>query len=146
MWSRRLLLLALVPALLALAGCGGPDIAFDATGGDYTSDTLQTYLADANLGGLDDMDVAEAPEARRTMLAGLRSRGDAASEVADLLTRGFPDGIAAVPVRAEAATVDGGEVWLVVEVWGDETGPLTHRRLWVFNRSDGSVITALSLR
>jgi hypothetical protein len=120
---------------------------FDPEGdAEYTLDELESYTAEADASPTDGVDVSEAAEVREELLVELRTSGDDGAAVATMLTDGFPPETASVPVLAEAAVVDGQDVWLVVEAWGDDEGELTHRRLWVFDQKDGALVHALSVR
>jgi hypothetical protein len=143
---------AILPAvaflIVGLASCSSaPELVFDPDGeAEYTLEELEEYTAEADPAPAEGVVVSEAAETREQLLIELRTRGDEGRELATMLTEGFPPETASVPVLAEAAFVDGQEVWLVVEAWGDEEGELTHRRLWVFAREDGTLVHALSVR
>jgi hypothetical protein len=51
-----------------------------------------------------------------------------------------------VPVLVKGAAMDGSAVWVVVETWGDRTGALSHRRVWVLTREAGDVLYYRSWR
>jgi hypothetical protein len=140
----------LMSALLAtaLASCGSaPELVFVSDGdAQYSLEELEAYTTEADVSPAEGVVVAEAAEVREELLVDLRTRGSEGEALATMLTAGFPPETASVPVLAETAVVDGQDVWLVVEVWGDDEGPLTHRRLWVFDREDGSLVHALSVR
>jgi hypothetical protein len=142
------MLLASVLLTTALAACGSaPELVFVPDGdAQYTLEELEAYTSGADVSPAEGVVVAEAAEVREELLVDLRTRGGEGEALATMLTEGFPPETASVPVLAETAVVDGQDVWLVVEVWGDDEGPLTHRRLWVFDREDGSLVHALSVR
>ena len=140
----------LAAALLVsgLTSCSsGPELVFNPEGDtEYTLEELEEYTADADTSPAGGVDVSEAAGAREELLIELRTSGDEGTALATMLTDGFPPETASVPVLAEAAVVDGQDVWLVVEVWGDDEGELVHRRLWVFDQEDGTLVHALSVR
>jgi hypothetical protein len=83
---------------------------------------------------------------RGQVLADLRTRGELGQRAADLLTVGFPERTAAVPVLVRASAVDGVDAVIVVEAFGSQGENLTHRRLWVFDLASGAVLRAASFR
>lgn len=97
-------------------------------------------------GALDDLSPAEAPVTRARLLSDLRTRGEHGTAAAELLTKGFPDETAAVPVLVRFCSVDGTAAVVVVEAYGTDGKGLPHRRLWVFDRAAGTVIRASSFR
>ena len=143
--GRPLAVLAALAVCLLLVGCGArADLTFTMEGGSYSAADLEPLLAAADLGATARVATSEAPDVRIEVLAQLRQEGDDAIALADTLTSDFPVDVAAVPVAVEAATYEGEPAWIVIEAWGDEDGALTHRRLWVFSKSDQSVLAALS--
>ena len=138
-------LVSLACATILVAGCGRiPTTDFVADGGSYTGESLRETLTEADLSGFAKIETADASAAREDALVGLRRRGDDASDVATLLTRGFPERTAAVPALVEGAEFEGVEAWVVIEAWGEEGGSLTHRRVWVFDRSSGQILWSAS--
>jgi hypothetical protein len=87
----------------------------------------------------------EAAEARQEALANLRTHGEAAADLADVLTSEFPTDVLAVPYAVEHGTLDDRDAWFVFEAWGEEGGDLSGRRVWVFSYDDFSVIAAQSI-
>lgn len=88
---------------------------------------------------------SDAVALRNRTLAELRSRGDEATALADLLTRGF-SASRGVPVHVEATSVDGQPAWIVIEVYGPDGGTLDRTRLWVLSRPDGAVRSSATYR
>jgi len=147
MIRKSMALLAAGVALCVLMACSPRlELVWEPEGGTYVTDDLQELLEDADLGSASSVDAADAPALRKDLLVDLRAQGEDASFVADLLTTGFPPDAAALPMRIEGANVNDTETWLVFEAWGETTGLLSHRRLWVFDRKNGNVIQALSKR
>jgi hypothetical protein len=107
---------------------------------------VETIAKEADLSPADGIDVAHAPDARVDVLVWLRGRGSAGERTATLLTEGFPERTAAVPVLVRIAEVEGVRSIIVVEAVGAASGPLTSRRLWVFEYSSGRVVRASSYR
>ena len=148
---RRFWLPALMVAAAAaagmLAGCG-PQVETTVTdnGGAYTIAEVQRAASSMNLGDVARLKTDDAPEARNKALVRLRTHGKLGAAVADLLTREFGSKTRSVPVSVESAAVDGVDAWIVIEAAPGATGRLTTRRLWVFDRSDGSVIQSASYR
>jgi hypothetical protein len=144
----RPVLAALALALtLAVAACSGPfSVTFEPAGPPLTtaqSDRLADTTSTRSLSGTKE---ADAPALRETVLSDLRTRGQAGVRAADLLTIGFPESTAAVPLIVRACAVDGVDAIVVVEAFAGRTGDLTSRRLWVFDRSSGDVLHAASFR
>jgi hypothetical protein len=77
---------------------------------------------------------------------GLRATDEDGRRVADLLTKDFPADTRSVPVLVEAAQVAGRDAWIVVEAYATEGERLSGRRLWVFDRTDGAIITSSAFR
>ncbi|PKQ19576.1 MAG: hypothetical protein CVT66_09330 [Actinobacteria bacterium HGW-Actinobacteria-6] len=146
--SRRPLtpLMALLSIIVLISGCSKAGLEYIPAGGTYTMQDAQSAAAVASLDSVRDVMTADASALRTDRLTDLRSNGDEASALADMLTVDFPSEIAAVPLRIEAATVDGTSVWLVIEAWGDEGEVLTHRRLWVIDKTTLEVIGSSSYR
>jgi hypothetical protein len=80
------------------------------------------------------------------VLSDLRTQGGFGERAADLLTVGFPDQTASVPVLVRGCSVDGVDAILVVEAFGSAQSMLVHRRLWVFDRATGELLRAASVR
>jgi hypothetical protein len=135
----RGLTIALAVLTLVVAGCGSRvDISFDESGAPLARQ--------ADLSPAEGIDVAHAPDARVDVLVWLRGRGSAGEHVASLLTVGFPERTAAVPVLVRVGDVDGVRSVVVVEAIGDASGPLTWRRLWVFDYATGGVVLSSTYR
>jgi hypothetical protein len=133
--------------LLPAAGCApGPQIPFVRSDKSYTIAQAEEYARSIPLGTISSTKTDQATEARSKTLAALRMQGSEAAKVADLLTKGFPVQSRAVPVRVEAATVDGRPAYIVVEVTGRPGGTLTSRRVWVFDASSGAVMGSASFQ
>ena len=146
--SRRplTLLMALLSIIVLASGCSKAGLEYIPAGGTYTMQAAQTAAAEVSLDGVREVMTADASALRTERLTDLRANGDEASALADMLTVDFPSETAAVPLRVEVATVDGVPVWLVIEAWGDEGEVLTHRRLWVIDRTTLEVIGSSSYR
>jgi hypothetical protein len=85
-------------------------------------------------------------DARVDVLVWLRGRGSSGERAASLLTKGFPERTAAVPVLVRVAKVDGVRAVIVVEAIGETNGPLDARRLWVFEYSSGRLVSSSTYR
>jgi hypothetical protein len=139
--------LAILVIVVAAAGCGSPvKASFDESGDPLTLDEVETLARLADLSLADGIDVAHAPDARVDVLVWLRGRGSAGERTATLLTEGFPERTAAVPVLVQVAEVDGVRSIIVVEAVGAASGPLTSRRLWVFEYASGRVVRSSTYR
>jgi hypothetical protein len=145
-WGLTLAFTVLALAV-ATAGCGSAvDASFDESGGPLSLDDAETIAQQADLSPADGIDVAHAPDARVDVLVWLRGRGSAGERTATLLTEGFPERTAAVPVLVRIAQVDGVRSIIVVEAVGAASGPLTSRRLWVFEYASGRVVRSSTYR
>ena len=93
-----------------------------------------------------DVTADEAPDVRQSALADLRTNGDDAARLADVLTAEFPADVLAVPYEVERGAYDGEDAWIVFESWTSEGAELTGRRVWVFAHDDLSMLAAHSVR
>jgi hypothetical protein len=130
--------------LVALAGCRSAAVEYIPEGGTYTLAEVQERATSFDVRDADELTTAEASAERVDRLVYLRKQGDRAAALADALTTGFPTDNASVPVLVEHATVDEREVWVVVEVWGEPGGRLTHRRLWLLDYGTLDVVNSSS--
>lgn len=143
---RTVLFFAVLALALLLAGCSKTVLEYIPSGGTYTLADVQKTASEVPLDEVDHIATADAPAARAEQMLELRAKGSDASALADALTRDFPSDTAAVPVRIEAATVDGSEVWIIIEAWGDKDGTLSHRRLWLLDQDTLQVTGSSSFR
>jgi len=143
----KLPIFVIVSAILAcvtLAGCDTGTLEYIPNGGVYTMTQAEDMASSVSLKDVDNMKTEQGPGLREKALLELRAEGTESSQLADALTRDFPSGVTSVPLRVESATVDGADVWLVVEAWGDAKGTLSRRRLWVLDRSTFTVLASSS--
>jgi hypothetical protein len=130
---------------LAVTGCARPyALAVEETGAPLTSAQAEQLAAASDISPLASVSATDAVAMRTTALKDLSARGAFGARAAELLTIGFPEKTASVPVLVRGSTVDGVDAILVVEAFGSEGGMLVHRRLWVFDRSTGAVLRAAS--
>jgi hypothetical protein len=133
--------------LVTVTGCAaGPQVTFVRSGASYTVSQAEENGRATALGAASAIKAEQATEARQKALAALRVQGTEPGIVAEFLTRGFPAQSRAVPVRVEAATVEGKPAYIVVEATGRPGGMLTSRRVWVFDAASGAVIGSASYR
>lgn len=138
--------LALALAFAATA-CSAPfSVALEAFGPPLTTAQADRLADTTGTGAVSGISKADAPALRETVLADLRTRGQVGVRAADLLTIGFPESTAAVPLIVRACPVDSVEAIVVVEAFAGSAGSLTSRRLWVFDRATGDVLHAASFR
>lgn len=109
-------------------------------GGSLTSKQVDELASAADLSRVSDVDIEHAPDVRTDVLVWLRGKGSDGDRAASLLTRGFPDRTAAVPVVVEIAEIDGVRSLIVVEAAGGMDGQLTLRRLWLFEMQSGKLV------
>jgi hypothetical protein len=133
-------------AALVLTGCVPAKPVFDLSGAPLTVAQAESLAKSADLASVASVDVAHAPQARQRVLADLRATGATGDRAATLLTKGFPPDAASVPVLVRVGAVDGRTCLIAVEAWGDASGALTHRRLWLFDFGTEQLIKAGSYR
>lgn len=145
MRSYRYVLILVLLAALAVPACAAQArITYIPEGGDYTTEDLPDALNDPAPRSISRVAADDAPAIRQEVLADLRTHGDEAARLADVLTSDFPAGTAAVPYAVEIGTFEDEPAWIVYEAWGEAGEPLTLRRVWVFSRDDLSVLAASS--
>jgi len=147
--GRRPILVAVAIALtLLLAACAPRpfSLKFEPSGAPLTETAAKQLAASTGIGALASVATTDAPALRGKVLEDLRTRGALGVRAADLLTQGFPPRTAAVPVLVRVCNVGDDDSIVVVEAFGDTGGTLTHRRLWVFDRTSGTVTFAASFR
>jgi len=134
--------------VLALSACAAKPFAlrYEPSGAALTSKAAEELAATTDISALSKTTADEAVDLRAEVLAQLRAKDEAGARAADLLTQGFPERTAAVPVLVRLSSVDGTSAVVVVEAFGDDDGTLTHRRLWVFSLESGAVLRAASFR
>jgi hypothetical protein len=140
----RVALSLLCASALVAAGCCAGTLVFEPNGAPLDMAGAEQLARTADLGPASGIDVGQAPEARTRVLTDLRTRGATGDLAASLLTRGFPERTAAIPVLVRACTVDGRSAIIVVEAYGGATGALTRRRMWIFDAKSGEIIRASS--
>jgi len=138
------LLGSVILVCIALGACAGSTLEYIPNGGVYTITQAEDLASRVSLAEIENVRTSEGPTRREEALLELRETGDEGSLLADALTRDFPSGATSVPLLVESASVDGREVWIVVEAWGDEDGTLSRRRLWVLDRSTFVVLASSS--
>lgn len=144
---RRLTLCFVLLAMVSVAACASPSrVNFIPEGGSYTAESIASALDASEPGRTAKVETAEAPSVRQESLADLRTNGDDAAALADVLTSEFPTDVAAVPYTVEKGTYEGEPAWIVYEAWGDAGGSLSYRRIWVFAYDDKAVLAAHSVR
>jgi len=132
---------------LAIGGCsGGGTIEFIPDGVTYSLEDVEATARSIDISSVADVAADEIESTRQDYLTDLRGYGEQAGDVADTLTSDFPLDTLAVPVRVEAAVVDGQDVWLVFEAWAEDGGTLAHRRLWILDRDTLTVTDSMSFR
>ncbi len=144
MWFAALAF-AMVAAALT-AGCAGAPVSWVPDGANMTSAQVDELAKTADLSSLGTVALADAPERRTTVLVWLRRQGADGERAATLLTTGFPDRTAAVPVLVELATVDGVRCLVVVEAAPGIDGELTAKRLWLFEFQSGTLVRSATFQ
>ena len=119
--------------LLLLAACGPTGPTWVDSGAAYTTKSLPGAYAKADISGLASTPAADTTQLRHDALVGLRRRGGAASDAADLITRTLPADSRGVPLYVERATIDGSPGLILVEAIGPSSAKLTTKRLWALS-------------
>lgn len=146
--TKRLLTMVLLAsmALGASACASASDVEFIPEGDSYAADALPVALEESAPGATARVAADEAAAVRQDALASLRTNGDEAALLADMLTREFPADVAAVPYLVERGKYDGEDAWIVYEAWGEPGDKLAFRRVWAFALADYTVLAAHSTR
>lgn len=129
----------MVGSTLLLTGCTPKTPAYVDTGATYTTQTVTSAYDRADISKLAGEPTSASVKLRHDALTRLRSRGDGAATVADLLTKVFPADTRGVPVYVERAVVNGKPAIIMIEATGPKTGKLTTERLWVFDEQGGVI-------
>lgn len=136
-----------IVCLVALSGCKpSVQIDFQPSAPATSYDEVERQAASADLGSASRITVSDAPEARSRALVWLRRQGAEGDRAASILTTGFPVRTAAVPVLVHIAEIEDVRALVVVEAFGEASGSLDHRRLWVFDYDTGVLIRSSSYR
>lgn len=141
----RVLPVLLVMLCIVLAGCAAT-LEYVPEGKAYTLKEAEDLARSIPLGSAEEIAVADASDVRQERLTELRGYGDTERALADALTSDFPVDHAAVPLHIEDGRVDGDAAWIIVEAWGEKGGTLTHKRLWVLDRTSYTVLASSSFR
>ena len=137
--------LAAVVAVL-IAGCGRPLFDYRPDSGSMTFLEAQDLARAADISGVADLALEDAPARRTEVLTSLRTKGADGKRAAELLTEGFPVRNAAVPVLIVFADVDGVRSLVAVEAYKGADGKLSRRRLWVFDLKTGAIGRSATFR
>jgi hypothetical protein len=138
--SRVAAMMSVAVALLLVACASASQPQWVPEAGTLTSQQVDDIAASADLSKVADVDIAKAPDVRTDALVWLRRQGSDGDRAASLLTAGFPERTAAVPVLVEVAQVDGVRSLIAVEAISDKDGKLGMRRLWLFELASGKLI------
>src|SRR5574340_850772 len=112
--TRRLTLSLVTVMVLAIAACSpSARVTYIPEGASYTKDDLVTVLEDADPGGVVRIAAEDIAAKRQEALADLRSHGEDAAAIADILTAEFPLDVTAVPFLVERGTYEGESAWIV---------------------------------
>ncbi|HEX9092591.1 MAG TPA: hypothetical protein VF902_01285 [Coriobacteriia bacterium] len=139
--------IAVAVSALVFAGCASrPEVTFVADGAARSYAQVEAAARSVDLAPVAGITVEDAPDVRTDVLVYLRGRGAEGDRAASLLTKGFPTRTAAVPVHVEVARIDGVRSLIAVEAFGDASGDLRHRRLWVFDYATGELLHSAAFR
>jgi hypothetical protein len=139
--------IALATAATLLVACtSGVQPVWVPDAGSLTPKQVDELAAAADVSRVSSVDVEHAPDVRTDVLVWLRGKGSDGDRAASLLTQGFPDRTAAVPVLVEVAEVDGVRSLVAVEAAGGKDGRLTVRRLWLFELKSGRLVRSATFQ
>lgn len=139
--------LTLMLAAAMLLGCSRSFTPrFVPDGGTLNSADVESMTQNVELSPVAGIDVEHAPDARTDALVWLRRQGALGDRAATLMTVGFPDRTAAVPLVVEIAQVDGVRSLVVIEAFGGASGALVFRRLWLFDLETGDLLRSTAFR
>lgn len=133
--------------LMLSSACTSPmRLTYIPDGASFGASELTRVLESVEIGDAYDIDPQDVQQARQHALADLRTYGDDTAALADALTTDFPADVNAVPVEVWSATYEGEPAWVVIEVWGDPSEELRHRRMWIYSADDMTLVSAHSIR
>lgn len=134
---------------LLLSSCDRPtgvSIVYEASSRDYGADAARKLLSETDTASIAGLETEGASEHRRDALVALRSKGAGGEVAATLITSVFPADTPAVPARVLTATYEGRPAVILVEAYGDDSGRLARKRLWVLARTSGAILFAAASR
>jgi hypothetical protein len=114
--------------------------------GTLTPGQVDEIAANADLSRVGGVAIADAPDVRTDALVWLRQQGIDGDRAASLLTQGFPERTAAVPVVVEIAEVDRVRSLIAVEAIVGKDGKLSMKRLWLFEIASGRLIRSATFQ
>jgi len=120
-----------------LMGCSAQGPLFVDGGASYSKESVVTLAKGIDTSRLASTPSTDAAGLRHEALTALRSHGERAVLVADMLTRTFSADTRGVPVYVERATFDGEPAVVVIEAAGPQGGKLTAKRVWVLDEQGG---------
>ena len=122
-----------------IAGCSPEGPPFVDAGNTYDQTSVMTLVESVDTTALASTPSEKSVDLRHKALTSLRSKGDRAVQVADMLTKTFSAETRAVPVYFERATFNDTPAVILIEAAGPRDGVLSARRVWVLNE-DGGVL------
>lgn len=129
-----------------LTACGSATrVTYIPEGQSYTAESLPEALEASDPAAASRVSAEEAPDARQSALANLRTNGDEAALLADMLTAEFPTDALAVPYAVERGAYEGEEAWMVFEAWTSDGPELAGKRVWVFADDDLAMLATHSV-
>jgi hypothetical protein len=139
--------IAVLVATVLASGCvSRPRVDWIPDGPSRTITEVVQSVSTVDISAVRDVRIEDAPDERTAVLVWLREQGTDGDRAASLLTQGFPTRTASVPVRVEIAPVDGVRSLIAVEAFGEKTGLLVYRRVWVFEMDSGRLVRSAAFR
>jgi hypothetical protein len=136
----RVAMLVLVLGLaLVLTGCSAQEAPFVDGGATYDKTSVMKLAEGVDTARLATTPSSEATYLRHKALTSLRTRGERAVPVADMLTKTFSAETRGVPVYFERATFDDKPAVIMIEAAGPANGKLIAKRVWVLDET-GNVL------
>lgn len=136
----------LATTLVLASCCAAKSVQWIPDGEPLTRADIERLARTADISSASDLTTEEAPDARAEVLVWLRRQGPDGERSASLLTQGFPERTASVPVHVQIASLEGTRSLVVVEAYGGASGKLTRRRVWVFDFQSGQLTDSASFQ
>jgi hypothetical protein len=136
---RAAMLVLVLGLALVLTGCSEQEAPFVDGGATYDKTSVMKLAEGVDTAKLAATPSSEATYLRHKALTSLRTRGERAVPVADMLTKTFSAETRGVPVYFERATFDNKPAVIMIEAAGPANGKLIAKRVWVLDEA-GNVL------
>lgn len=136
---RAAMLVLVLGLAVILAGCSAKEAPFVDSGATYDKTSVMKLAEGVDTAKLASTPSSEATYLRHKALTALRTQGERAVPVADMLTKTFPAETRGVPVYFERATFNDKPAVIMIEAAGPADGKLMAKRVWVLDEA-GNVL------